>query len=78
MELNVNKKKEITWGEVFVKFVVSILSDLLNSWVVMVFWNWVAVDVLLLPDISYWQAFGLFTLSRILFTRQSVQAELKD
>jgi hypothetical protein len=53
MELNVNKKKEITWGEVFVKFVVSILSDLLNSWVVMVFWNWVAVDVLLLPHISY-------------------------
>lgn len=31
-------------------------------------WNWLMPDLFELPTISYWQAIGLFILSRILFS----------
>lgn len=38
---------------------------------VMLVWNWVVVDVLSLPAIGYWQAFGLYVLSNCLFKNSS-------
>lgn len=37
------------------------------GWVVMSLWNWLMPTVFSLPPIGFWQALGLFLLSRILF-----------
>jgi hypothetical protein len=38
------------------------------SAVVMVLWNWLMPGILALPALNYWQALGIFALSRILFS----------
>jgi hypothetical protein len=42
-------------------------AALLLAFPVMWLWNWVVVDIFQLPVISYWQAFGIYTLFGILF-----------
>jgi hypothetical protein len=37
------------------------------SAVVMLLWNALLPDLFNLPEVTYWQAFGLFALSRLLF-----------
>ena len=37
------------------------------SWLVMLLWNWVAVELFGLPTISFWMAFGLRWLCGLLF-----------
>jgi hypothetical protein len=37
------------------------------SWVAMLLWNWLVPALFHGPALSYWQAFGLLVLSRILF-----------
>ena len=37
------------------------------SWVVMSLWNWLMPTLFGLVRITYWQAFGLFVLGRLLF-----------
>ena len=39
----------------------------LNSWLVMLLWNWVAVDLFALPTLNFWSAFGLRWLCSLLF-----------
>ena len=39
----------------------------LQSWVVMLLWNWVAVGLFGAPAISFWVAFGLRWLCSLLF-----------
>lgn len=46
---------------------VFILGWMFISAIVMILWNNIIPNILHLPNISYWQAMGLFTLSRILF-----------
>ena len=54
MELNVSKKSvENQIGKELSKLIAVVIVDLLNAVVVMVFWNWVAVDVLQFPNIGY-------------------------
>lgn len=37
------------------------------SAVLMWLWNAIVVDIFLVPTITYWQAFGLYIISNILF-----------
>jgi hypothetical protein len=39
------------------------------SGAIMLLWNLLLPDLFQLPEISYWQAMGLFALSRLLFGR---------
>jgi hypothetical protein len=36
-------------------------------WILMLLWNAILPDVIGVNEISYWQAFGIFILSKILF-----------
>lgn len=72
------KSVENQIGKELSKLIAVVIVDLLNAVVVMVFWNWVAVDVLQLPNIGYWQALGLFTLCRMLFTRPVLEVRIKE
>lgn len=55
------KKKGFFMGTFF------ILGFFGISGVVMLLWNWLIPSILHLNAINYWQAMGLFILSRILF-----------
>ena len=46
---------------------VAIAMALLLGWIVMVLWNAILPDVAGVKPLNYWQAIGLFILSRILF-----------
>ena len=37
-------------------------------WVFMLLWNWLMPVIFKLPEINFWQALGLFLLSKILFS----------
>jgi phage shock protein PspC (stress-responsive transcriptional regulator) len=39
----------------------------LQSWLVMLLWNWVAVDLFGAPILGFWTAFGLRWLCSLLF-----------
>lgn len=39
----------------------------LISYVVMLLWNWLLPQLLHVPTVDYWQAMGIFVLSKILF-----------
>jgi hypothetical protein len=39
----------------------------LQSWLVMLLWNWVAVDLFSAPVLDFWMAFGLRWLCSLLF-----------
>ena len=39
----------------------------LQSWIVMLLWNWVAVGLFGAPALSFWMAFGLRWLCSLLF-----------
>lgn len=36
------------------------------GWIVMLLWNWLMPEIFRLPEIGYWQAWGLVLLSHIL------------
>jgi hypothetical protein len=56
------------WIKKIIGFIICVLVfGALLGYVVMSLWNSVAVDVLHLPVISFWQAVGLLILSKILF-----------
>lgn len=37
------------------------------GWVIMALWNWLMPEIFGLPEINYWQGWGLLALSSILF-----------
>jgi hypothetical protein len=51
----------------FVPFIIIAVIAVLSA-IVMLLWNNVLVEVVNVKQISYWQAAGLFILSKILFT----------
>jgi len=57
------KRKKIYFVPFIIIGVIAILSA-----IVMLLWNNVLVDVVNVKQITYWQAAGLFILSKILFT----------
>lgn len=46
-----------------------------QSWLVMLLWNWVAVELFSLPALSFWMAFGLRWLCRLLFCFKASASE---
>jgi len=44
-----------------------ILVGLLCAWPLQLLWNWLMTDLFGLARISFWQAWGLFILSGLLF-----------
>jgi hypothetical protein len=48
----------------------------LQAWVVMLLWNWIAVELFSLPTIGFWLAFGLCWLCNLLF-RSSITIKKK-
>ena len=40
---------------------------LLQAWLVMLLWNWVAVSLFGAPVLGFWMAFGLYWLCSLLF-----------
>jgi len=56
------------WGRKAILFIPLIAIGITAFiWVIMLLWNWLMPDIFQLPEITYWQAAGLFILSRILF-----------
>ena len=39
----------------------------LEAWLVMLLWNWVAVEIFAFTAIGFWQAFGILLLFNLLF-----------
>ena len=46
--------------------ILAALIALLLGFVVMLLWNWLMPEIFGLPEITFWQAWGLFLLSKIL------------
>ncbi|KQC14514.1 MAG: hypothetical protein APR63_14090 [Desulfuromonas sp. SDB] len=47
--------------------VIALIMAFLLGWVVMWLWNWLMPVIFNLPEIGYWQGWGLVLLSHILF-----------
>ena len=54
-------------GMVFVGLVFALLFALVFGFLVKWLWNWLMPDIFGLNPISYWQAFGLLFLGKLLF-----------
>ena len=39
----------------------------LEAWLVMLLWNWLAVEIFAFATIGFWQAFGILLICNILF-----------
>lgn len=62
---------EVKEGCIFMLIIglVSIPFMFLAAWVIMLLWNWLLPNLLSVPEITYWKAFGLGLLCSILFGR---------
>ena len=60
------KKKNLIWM-VPLGIVGIVIFSAIGGLVVMLLWNWLAPEVFGLRTITFWQAFGLLALCRILF-----------
>lgn len=56
-----------TIGKVILGVIAAAAFALVIGALAMVLWNWVMVDVFSLPEIGYWQAFGIVLLAKLLF-----------
>ena len=45
----------------------------LRAWLVMLLWNWIAVDLFSAPILDFWMAFGLTWLCSLLFKSKSTE-----
>lgn len=50
-------------GILITSFIIAFGSSAVLMWL----WNAIVVDIFLVPTITYWQAFGLYIISNILF-----------
>jgi hypothetical protein len=58
-------------SKIIATWIGNILGVFGASLFVMWLWNWVGVQILALPHITYWQSFGIFLLSNLLFKNNS-------
>ena len=58
-------------GFVFLGIVVAVVFALVFGYVLKWLWNWLMPDIFGLRQITYWQAFGLLVLAKLLFGRFS-------
>ncbi len=64
MNRNMRKKSK---GKIALIILAVITMVLLVVALVQCLWNWLLPDIFGLKEISYWQAFGLFILAKLLF-----------
>lgn len=50
----------------------------LQSWLVMLLWNWVAVGLFGAPVLTFWVAFGLRWLCSLLFKSKTIVKKSED
>lgn len=55
--------------------IIYILSHLITSWVVYVLWNWLFPHLFNIPNISYIESIGLYTLTNILFKNSDIKVK---
>lgn len=48
-------------------FALGFIINCFQAWLVMLLWNWVAVELFGLPTIGFWMSFGLCWLCSLLF-----------
>ncbi len=54
-------------GMVFLGLTLTVLFALVFGYVIMWLWNWLMPDIFGLGEISFWQAFGILVMAKILF-----------
>lgn len=72
--------EEYPTGQAIVLIICAIVGGLagcfgimcLQSWLVMLLWNWVAVDLFGAPVLGFWMAFGLRWLCSLLFKSKAI------
>lgn len=55
-------------GMVFLGLLLTALFALLFGFVIMWLWNWLIPEIFGLGEITFWQAFGIIIMARLLFT----------
>lgn len=55
-------------GMVFLGLTLTVLFALLFGFVIMWLWNWLMPAIFGLGEITFWQAFGIIIMTRLLFT----------
>lgn len=56
-----------SFGSFFGVIIASFIIAFGFAGILMWLWNAIVVDIFLVPTITYWQAFGLYIISNILF-----------
>jgi hypothetical protein len=56
-----------TFGYICLALVISALVFMLFGWVALMLWDAIAVAVFNLPELSFWQMYGLIWLVHIIF-----------
>jgi hypothetical protein len=54
-----------------ITFILVLAGAFLTGFVVMVLWNWLMPVIFGLPEITYWQAYGLIVLAQLIFPKGS-------
>lgn len=67
----VKKPKENKAINFFIIMTASITVDILISFIIMLLWNYVMPAVFNLPEINFFQALGLFILTRLLIYKHN-------
>jgi hypothetical protein len=63
-----NKSKAAKIVALFIGgFILFIFLAFILGFFIMILWNWLMPTIFSLPEINYWQACGLFILSKLLF-----------
>jgi hypothetical protein len=60
-------------GLMFGGFVLLIFMAFFFGFVVKLLWNWLMPEIFNLPEISYWQAWGLYLLAKVFFGGRRVR-----
>lgn len=68
-------KEDYSMGVAIIVIIIAVICAIawcfgvmcLKGWLVMLLWNWVAVDLFGAPVLSFWVAFGLCWLCSLLF-----------
>jgi high-affinity Fe2+/Pb2+ permease len=64
---NVHRKIRFAIPMIIGGIIIALIMAFIFGWVVMLLWNWLMPELFNLPEISYWQGWGLVLLAHILF-----------
>jgi hypothetical protein len=73
-KLKVQKKITVMFGG----FILMVFAAFFFGLVVMLLWNWLMPTIFGLIEVTYWQAWGIFLLAKILFGSRRVNKHYGD